>query len=69
MLAGDGLSNRPIAPRVGLGAWTVGKWRARYRQEGLQGLYNELRSGRTRSISGSNFQQWCMSSHFAQLQL
>ena len=51
LLAADGLSNRAIAPRVGQGAATVGKWRSRYCREGLQGLYDELRPGRPRSIS------------------
>ncbi|MFH1739216.1 MAG: IS630 family transposase [bacterium] len=51
LMASDGDSNTSIAKKVGLTASTVGKWRNRYRQHGLQGLHDEWRSGRPRSVS------------------
>ena len=47
----DGMSNTAIAARLGLSMQTVGKWRDRYRAEGIQGLYGEARPGRPRTIS------------------
>lgn len=43
---GAGESNTAITRRMGLTAMTVGKWRKPYRQPGLEGLYEERRSGR-----------------------
>ena len=34
---------------MGLTGMTVGKWRKRYRELGLDGLHDELRSGRPRT--------------------
>ncbi len=34
---------------MGLTGMTVGKWRKRYREQGLEGLHNELRPGRPRT--------------------
>jgi transposase len=47
----DGLSNSEIAARLGWSKATVGKWRQRFIQDRIQGLYDELRPGRPRSIS------------------
>jgi putative transposase len=49
--SGDGLSNSEIAARLGWSKATVGKWRQRFIQDRIQGLYDELRPGRPRSIS------------------
>lgn len=46
----EGLTNKQIASRLGLSQPTVGKWRKRYLEGGLQGLHDELRPGRPRSI-------------------
>src|SRR5208282_1607352 len=54
VLAADGLSNTAIARRLHLSLPTVGIWRQRYLQAGLQGLHDELRPGRPRSISDDN---------------
>ena len=44
-----GETNTSIAKRMGLTGMTVGKWRKRYRELGLEGLHDELRSGRPRT--------------------
>jgi len=51
LMAGEGMSNTAIAGKLGLSLPTVGKWRERYRTEGIQGLYGEVRPGRPRTIS------------------
>ena len=51
LLAGDGFTNTTIADKLGLSKPTVGLWRRRFLQQGLAGLYDELRPGGPRSIS------------------
>lgn len=51
LLAAEGKTNVDIAQRVGLSAATVGKWRRRFIKNRVQGLYDEVRSGRPRSLS------------------
>ena len=51
LLASEGMFNKAIAQQLGLSSLTVGKWRKRYLEQGIQGLYDELRSGRPRSVS------------------
>ncbi len=51
LLAQDGNSNVEIARRVGVSAGTVSKWRLRFRESRLEGLYDEVRPGRPRSKS------------------
>jgi len=48
--AADGWSNSAIAEKLKLTRPTVGTWRQRYLAQGIQGLYDELRPGGTRSI-------------------
>ncbi len=43
-----GESKTSIAKRLWLSNMTIGKWRRRYRELGLQGLHNKLRPGRPR---------------------
>ncbi len=45
----DGEPNASIARRLRFSPLTVGKWRKRYLKQGLAGLHDELRSGRSRS--------------------
>ena len=45
----QGESNAAIAKRRGLSNVTVGKWRRRYLELGLEGLHDELRPGRPRT--------------------
>jgi len=51
LLAGDGVANKVIAQELRMSGWTVSKWRGRYWAQGIQGLHDELRPGRPRSIS------------------
>jgi len=51
LLATDGLNNIEIAGKLNLSRPTVGQWRRRYLDQGLQGLYDNLRPGGPRSIS------------------
>jgi putative transposase len=46
LVCGAGQSNTAIAKRMGLTGMTVGKWRKRYREFGIDDLYDELRPGR-----------------------
>ena len=46
---GAGETNTAIAKWMGLTGMTVGKWRKRYRELGLEGLHDELRPGRPRT--------------------
>lgn len=50
LLAADGRANQDIAQEVGLGRETVGKWRRRFLERGLNGLYDEVRPGVPRSV-------------------
>jgi putative transposase len=43
-------NNQAVAARFGIGPHTVGKWRNRFVAERLVGLYDEVRSGRPRTI-------------------
>jgi putative transposase len=50
LAAAAGQNNRAIADRYSLTQATVGKWRRRFLKHRIPGLYDELRSGRPRSI-------------------
>ena len=50
LAAADGLENKAIVERVGADANTVGKWRRRFAERGLDGLYDEPRPGAPRKI-------------------
>ena len=50
LAAAAGHTNRAIADRYALTQATVGKWRQRFLKYRIPGLYDELRSGRPRSI-------------------
>jgi putative transposase len=51
LMAAEGVSNATIAARLDLSPQSVCLWRKRYLDRGLQGLHEELRPGRPRSIS------------------
>jgi putative transposase len=50
LLAAEGKKNTEIAEATGMTRQTVAKWRGRFVSGGVEGLYDELRSGRPRSI-------------------
>jgi len=49
--AAEGHSNQDIARRLGISGATVGKWRERFRSEGMEGLSDEPRPGAPRKIT------------------
>jgi putative transposase len=51
LLSDEGLTNQAIARQLQLTMPTVKKWRDRFIARGIEGLYDELRPGRPRSIS------------------
>jgi len=57
LLAAESRSNAAIAKEVGLTRETVGKWRMRFVDLGIEGLYDELRSGRRRTIDEERIAQ------------
>ena len=50
LAAAEGLENKTIVERLGADANTVGKWRRRFAERRLDGLYDEPRSGAPRKI-------------------
>jgi putative transposase len=51
LMSAEGLANRDIAAEVEYSTQSVALWRKRYRDQGIRGLHDELRSGRPRSIA------------------
>lgn len=51
LLSADGIGSNEVADLCETSAQTVSHWRRRYRQFGLEGLHDELKSGRPRSIN------------------
>ena len=49
LASAEGLTNAAVAKRVGATPHTVGKWRRRFREAGIQGLHDEIRPGRPRT--------------------
>lgn len=47
----EGLQNKQVAERLGVNKSTVGKWRNRFINSGLDGLYDEPRPGTPRKIT------------------
>ena len=50
LAAAEGLQNKEIAAALGSDPNTVGKWRRRFAEQGLDGLYDEPRPGAPRQI-------------------
>ena len=50
LLASEGMLNAEIAERVGVSRPTVNRWRARYAEAGIDGLVDEDRPGRPRTV-------------------
>src|SRR5437879_5407020 len=51
LFAADGMSNTDIAERLRVSKPCVGKWRAQYLKFGIQGLHEQLRPGKPRTIT------------------
>jgi transposase len=57
LAAADGLSSREIGERLGCNPSTVGKWRGRFAQRGLDGLHDEPRPGKPRLIGDEHVER------------
>lgn len=57
VLAGEGISNRQIAERVGCKPHIVKRWRDRYQAGGIKALTDRARSGRPPSLSPKDKQR------------
>jgi transposase len=55
--AAEGLSNQNIAKRLGVTGATVGKWRERFRVQGMEGLSDEPRPGTPRKINDAKVEE------------
>ena len=51
LLAAQGENNHFIAKKLGLSTASVCKWKKRFLEQGIQGLHDELRPGKPRSIA------------------
>jgi len=51
LLSAEGLTNEEVARRVGVTGQTVGKWRERFIERGVEGLLDEPRPGAPRTVS------------------
>ena len=47
---GDGLPSKAVACELGVHEHTVGKWRRRFLKDRIEGLLDEVRPGRPRTI-------------------
>ena len=57
LAAADGESSIEIAARLGCNASTVGRWRGRFARRGLDGLHDEPRPGKPRSIGDEDVER------------
>jgi transposase len=51
LLCADGLASKEVAARLGVHEHTVGKWRRRFVRDRIEGLTDEYRAGRPRTVS------------------
>jgi transposase len=57
LAAAAGEHSNDIAARLGCNASTVGKWRGRFARHGLDGLHDEPRPGRPRTVGDNHVEQ------------
>lgn len=57
LLCADGLQSKEAAERLGVHEHTVGKWRRRFVKDRIEGLTDEYRPGRPRTISDAQVAQ------------
>src|SRR2546426_6380313 len=55
--AAEGRSSTEIAAELGCNGSTVGRWRGRFARQGIDGLHDEPRSGKPRSISDDDVER------------
>jgi transposase len=54
---GEGMSNSQVAQRLHVTGTTVGKWRERFRKDGMEGLLDEPRVGAPRKITDRQIEE------------
>jgi transposase len=57
LAAAEGASSKEIAARLGCSTDTVGRWRGRFARRGLDGLHDEPRPGKPRSIGDEDIER------------
>src|SRR5438876_10865324 len=57
LAAAEGESSKEIAARLGCNPSTVGRWRGRFAARGLDGLHDEPRPGKPRSIGDDDVER------------
>src|SRR5215207_7258532 len=57
LAAADGESSKQIAAQLGCTSSTVGRWRGRFARRGLDGLHDEPRPGKPRSIGDEDIER------------
>src|SRR5881398_2019874 len=57
LAAADGEQSKDIAAALGCSASTVGRWRGRFAERGLDGLHDEPRPGKPRSIGDDDVER------------
>jgi transposase len=57
LAAADGLSSTEIAAQLGCTGSTVGRWRGRFARRGIDGLHDEPRPGKPRSIGDADVER------------
>ena len=57
LAAADGVPSIEIAARLGCSTTTVGKWRGRFARRGFDGLHDEPRPGKPRSIGDDDVER------------
>jgi transposase len=57
LAAGDGVASQEIAARLGCTRQTVSKWRGRFARRGFDGLHDEPRLGKPRSIGDDEIER------------
>ncbi len=57
LLCAEGLQSKEVAARLGVHEHTVGKWRRRFVEDGIEGLTDEYRAGRPRTVSDAQVTQ------------
>ena len=57
LACGEGLDNKTVARKLRVSLGMVGKWRARFLQTRMEGLYDEPRPGAPRKVSDSEVEQ------------